>query len=407
MVRFEPRRPLRALGMMLLIVTVGVSREGTTQTALGDDAEDALTQISERLVEAQARGGAYAPELIDPLTRLSLLYVEDGQHALAVAAIDQTLQVVRANYGLHSLEQAPLLRQRIISEESRGNFSEAWQLEQELLALARRHPDDLRTAPILHEIGDKRMELMRSHLAAERPPQVVLGCYYEWPSSSPEGTRNCHGGSREGAARQILLEAQRNYAGAIGVLYRQQLYASDELHALENKLLRNSYASRNYHVGRRSLVRLVSYDTANSEPLLARIERLVELADWDLVFAQKTLALDLYAETYAFLRREGLPQAKIDEIFSPELPVVVPTFLPNRFAPELAEGATGYVDVTFDITRFGTTRRIRVLDTSGNVSNAAQGRATRWIVENHFRPRVIDGHLADASRVVARHYVHE
>ena len=125
------------------------------------------------------------------------------------------------------------------------------------------------------------------------------------------------------------------------------------------------------------------------------------------MFAQKSLALDLYAETYEFLQQENFSQATIDDMFAPELPIVLPKFLANRAAPEHADGATGYVDVAFEITRFGTTRRIRVESTSGNVSNAAQGRVTRWIVENHFRPQVVNGQFADATRVVVRHHVHE
>jgi hypothetical protein len=59
----------------------------------------------------------------------------------------------------------------------------------------------------------------------------------------------------------------------------------------------------------------------------------------------------------------------------------------------------------FDVTRYGSTSRIRVLDS--NASNAAQSRITRWIVANRFRPRVIDGQVVDASRIVARAYVQE
>src|SRR5262249_47896773 len=146
-----------------------------------------------------------------PLQDLSFLYQERGDFALELAALEQARQVVRANYGLSSLEQAPLMRQQIRAEEARGNFAEAWELEQALLALAQKHPDDVRTAPIYHEIGDKRMELMTSFLAGERPPQLFIGCYYDG---------NCNAGSREEAARRMLMDAQRNYSNAIAVLRR-------------------------------------------------------------------------------------------------------------------------------------------------------------------------------------------
>jgi hypothetical protein len=203
----------------------------------------------------------------------------------------------------------------------------------------------------------------------------------------------------------MLMDAQRNYANAIGVLRRGQEHGG-ELLELENKLLRNSYLSGAYQQGRQSLVRMIYDDAATSQPLMKRIDRLVQLADWDLRYSQRALALDLYAKIYEFLENEGA-RTTIEQTFAPATPVVLPTFVPNLLASERATGATGYVDVEFDITQFGTTRRIRVLDTTHNASKAAEQRICRWVVASRFRPRMADGQLAEAARVVARHYVHE
>jgi tetratricopeptide (TPR) repeat protein len=399
MVSFEVRLHISAISVLLLIA-LGVPRLSAAQPA--PNAEDPLARIAGQIVEAQTRGGSYAKELIEPLQTLSLFYQEKGDYALELAALEQARQVVRANYGLSSLEQAPLMRRQIRAEEAGGDFTAAWELEQALLALAQKHPDDPRTAPIYREIGDKRMELMRSFLAGERPPQLILGCYYD---ARFDDQRNCTAGSREGAARRILVDAQRNYANAIGVLRRGQEYG-DELLELENRLLLNSYLSGDYQQGRQGLVRMIYDDAATSQPALSRIDRLVQLADWDLRFGQRALALDLYAKVYEYLEKQGA-RATIQETFSPATPVVVPTFVPNLLASERATEATGYVDVEFDITQFGTARRIKVLDTTHSASKAAEQRISRWIVENRFRPRMAHGQLAAAARVVARHYVHE
>ena len=405
MVSFEVRSHLCAISALLAIVAVCIPFPSAAQSA-DADADDPLTRIADEILEAQSQGGSYAKELIEPLMNLSFVYQEKGEHALELAALEQARQVVRANYGLSSLEQTPLIRQQIRVEEERGNFTEAWELEQALLTLAQKHPDDPRTAPIYHEIGDKRMELMRSYLAGERPPQLSIGCYYEGSAQGPSDSRNCNAGSRDGAARRILLDAQRNYANAIAVLRRGQQYGG-ELLELEDKLLRNSYLNwyGGYQQGRQSLVRVIYDDAQSSQPPLSRINRLVQLADWDLRYGQRALALDLYAKIYDFLRNQGA-QTTIDAIFSPATPAVLPTFVPNLLAPERATGATGYVDMEFEITQFGTTRRIRVLDTH-DASRTAEQRISRWIVENRFRPRMADGQVAEAARVVARHYVHE
>jgi len=74
-----------------------------------------------------------------------------------------------------------VIRQLIHNEEARGNLAAASELEQALLALARRHPDDLRTVPILREAADKQMHVLERHLAGELPPQISLGVFYRPP----------------------------------------------------------------------------------------------------------------------------------------------------------------------------------------------------------------------------------
>jgi hypothetical protein len=91
------------------------------------------------------------------------------------------------------------------------------------------------------------------------------------------------------------------------------------------------------------LGRLLAYELANSEPLLTRINMLIQMADWDLLFEQRQSALDIYERTYEFLKQAGTPQAAIDEIFSPKTPVVLPTFLPHPFATEEPQQSMGYV----------------------------------------------------------------
>jgi hypothetical protein len=406
MVSFEVRPHLRAIYGLLLGTAVSAPIPSAAQSAPGADAEGVLEEIAAEILQAQTQGGPYAKELIEPLRDLSFVYQEKGEHALELAALEQARQVVRANYGLSSLEQAPLIQQQIRAEESRGNFPVAWDLEQSLLTLAQKHPEDARAAPIYHEIGDKRMDLMRSYLAGQRPPQLTLGCFYHRSQQQPVPyDSNCAAGGRGAAILHMTLDAQRNYANAIAVLRRQQEHSGGELYELEDKVLRNSYLLRDYQTGRRSLVRLIYDDAANAEPTLSRIERLVQLADWDLLYDERPLAFDLYEKTYAYLTQRGLAQASIDELFAPAIPILLPTFQPNLLAPERAEGATGYVDVVFDVSRYGRTSRIRVLDS--NVSNATQTRLTRWIVANRFRPRVADGEAVDTSRIVARAYVQE
>jgi hypothetical protein len=192
------------------------------------------TQVIDRIREIQTRDGNNTAELIVPFTELALLYEQTADPALANAALDQTLYLIRVNQGLHSLDQAPLLQRAIRNDEASGDFASAWRREEELVVLARRHPEDLRTVPIFHEVADRRMALFERWMAGENPQQMIEGDYC--------GVLGC---SRAPAARTVLGDAQMYYADAIEVLLRNALYASRELRALEMELVRTSDLARN------------------------------------------------------------------------------------------------------------------------------------------------------------------
>jgi hypothetical protein len=86
---------------------------------------------------------------------------------------------------------------------------------------------------------------------------------------------------------------------------------------------------------------------------------------------------------------------------------VLPAFRPNPLVSEETAQSTGYIDVAFDVTRDGGARRISVLDTTRNASGAARRELVRLIKESVFRPRVVDGKVAEAARVTFRYYVEE
>jgi hypothetical protein len=395
----------RATPRAVMLAAAAAAQLAHSQALLESAAADTSGHLTAAILEAQSEDGPHAKQLIELFTALGLEYLESGNHVLAVAAIDQAQTVVRANYGLRSLEQVSLLRQRIIAEEARRNFKEAWQLEKELLDLARANPGDRRAAEVFREIGDKRMQVLERYLVGEYPPQVILGCYYTRLYRLPDQPdRSCTAGSRRAAARAILEDAQLQYGEAIEVLARGEPVPNDELRELELALITSSYRYGVYRTGRNSIARLIAYEAAQSQAPLSRAAAQLQLADWDLLFEQSQQALHGYERVYASLAAE-VPETALDELFSPEVPVVLPTFLPTALHSEEAQ-STGFVDVAFEITRLGASRRIEILAKT-NASTVAAQRLTKLIERTRFRPRVTEGEFARASRVVVRYFVKE
>jgi hypothetical protein len=81
--------------------------------------------------------------------------------------------------------------------------------------------------------------------------------------------------------------------------------------------------------------------------------------------------------------------------------------MPNRLVSEGTQDSTGYIDVVFDVTKYGASERIEILNATTNVTDAAKGRLVRLISRSRFRPRVTDGQFADTSPIVVRYYLNE
>ena len=465
MVSLGTRRTLGSAAgtAVALILAVSAAAPVAAQRSADDDRQ--LEQIQEIL----SRDGPSSLELLGPLTSLGLRYQESEDHALAIVTLERAMQIVRVNVGLHSLEQVPLMRQLIRIEEARGNDAGSWDREQELLTLLRRYPDDIRTVPVLREIADKQMQILAAVLSGQRPPQVVLGCFYkQWPTRDAGA---CTGGYERTVVQGMLAEAQRNYADAIGVMLRQGQYGSPDLRALELEVLRGVDLVRSlyyrgraeplplvpgvigadniepwrsritplaalanwelpypdaqvldeddgghaatkqlqimdpYHRGRQSLRRLYAYGAASSSSL-QQADAVVQLADWDLLYSHNSQALASSGVALAMLGQAGAASASMEEqLFGAATPIVLPAFQPNPLVRDEKRAPTGHIDVAFEITKYGRGRAIEFLG-DANASAAAKQDLAVIIKSNRFRPRLTDGQLADVAPVKMRYYLY-
>lgn len=415
MASYEIRGRLTRSARSLMILAVAAPSVCFPQPP-PDSIAERQREIIERIEQEESRNGSQSASLIGPLAALALFYQENGDHGLASATTERVRQIVRANYGLFSLEQAPLIQQLIASAEASGDLEGAWALEQELLRLARRNPDDLRAVSIYRELADKRIDTLKRFLSGSViPPEILLGCYYDrWRRE------NCHAGSKSQAAAAVLTDAVRHYRHAIDVFLRNEQYASDELEEIELDILRNCYLYRE-RLGflgagenslsracaiRQSLRRLLGYHVANSDPWRDQVEAQVRMADWDLLSSSNRSALDAYERAYEQLTELGVEQSFIDQTFSPTIPVVLPDFVPNPLVSQQKPESTGHIDVAFEITRYGVSRRVEILDATTNATDAAKDSLVDLIRASRFRPRLIDGRF-QTSHVTVRYYLNE
>lgn len=440
------------LGIVAGVAALGfIPSAGFTQNESARVRAEERERIVEQIGAAQDDEGLRTPSLISMLIDLGLLYQEDGDYALAAVALEEARHVVRVNYGLHTLEQVPLMEQALENQQALGNIAMVQALEEELLDLAERHPDDLRTVSIHRDAGMRRMNILRRLMSGDLPPEV-------YPASGLWEI------SKKAVIRDLVTEAQIHYTRAAEVILRNGAYSSGELHDLEMQIVRASDLFRErrelstyslyrdyhtvvvnpvlevrtsvlsdlagstgpqdpawglpfdgrtsrYELGRDSYRRLIAYAEAAAERSPAdvtawqrRLEAYLQLADWDLLYSRNAVALDEYAQVHDLLESTGVAEPLIAEIFAPPLPVVLPTFVPN---PLWTQESSRYIDVIFEVTRFGESRRVDVAGASPDVSGPEKSALVGLIKASRFRPRAADGELVRASPVAFRYYLND
>jgi hypothetical protein len=173
------------------------------------------------------------------------------------------------------------------------------------------------------------------------------------------------------------------------------------------RLVESSYEHGRYDVGRQSLRRLLAYSVASSEPRSNQIEAFVNLADWELLFElDQAGALDSYARAVGLLQENAVP-GSLERIFAAETPTVLPAFLPNPLVSQPTETSAGYIDVAFEISRFGRSRNIEIRSSSTITATAVRDELVHLIGRSRFRPRVVNGELARSAPIELRYYVDE
>jgi hypothetical protein len=390
----------------IFAVAAAVASAAASAQSVLDAAADRERQLVDSIEREVSRGGAYSEELIGPLSELALLYQEADDRALPSATIGRALQVVRANYGLHSLAQAPLISRLVANEAAAGNHEAAWVVEDELLTLAKRHPEDLRTAAIFREIGDRRVRLYSHEIPLSvvcRGQANVAGCR---EASNELGSNEFSVGS----VRDLInAGAMTAWGDAINVFLQNRLYDSQELRELEQKLI----ALGSCDVARESYRRLMFYDEGSAETWLNRAATIVRAADSDLVCSRnqppalKRAALERYRQAYELLERNAVDRASIDELFAPEAPIRLSESLPASAYPmpsPAPSASFAHIDIAFEITQYGRAQRIDIVDATPNSTDDEKHALLLFVRDGLYRPRAANGAIDDGSRVVWRFY---
>ncbi len=417
----HPKGPFRWVLFLTAILSPVAALPQAQPTPTADDAEQLYLQLIDEREEA---GGLTSPDLVEPLTALGMQYYEARDYERAAEAFTQARQITRVNQGFNTAAEAVLISHVVHAEEALGNLDVAWELEQQMLEIAKLHVGSIETAPLFGEVAEKRMDVLRRYRSGEMPPQIELGCYYRRRvaptspvSADTLSTSQCRAGNTDTVQQGLLTDALEYQMLALEALMQNGLYASDEFSMGVTKVFRASYGiwrlRRLYGdpIVRMALNRLLGHRPANLAERVRRAEILVQVADMNIVrrqhssrFVDFEQLMMQYELAYTELSVAGFGQAALDAMFEPALPVVLPVLNGN---PLLTTGGSesGYIDVAFDVTHKGNSAHIEVVGATADVTRAQRRALVNLIQESAFRPRTTNGRIVESSHVTLRYYL--
>lgn len=353
---------------------------------------EARDRLEAAVAAEETRNGPQSRSLLDPLVSLAVLHQEHGEHALAAEAYARALHVLRVNEGLYTLEQAPLLLQLHASTVARGDDAGAALLDDKLTRLARLHTGDLRTVPILRALADRQLAAYERYLERDlfAPQMNVFAGSWDAPSPFARPMSPMSG------PQFWLAEARRNYGAALHAIFTNGETAHPDVPALERALIRSYYLTGlDCALGRDGYVRLVVYYANATGKALDVARALVELADLEWRCGRDEQALTRYEQAYDLLVASDVPDDAIRELFPTDRPVLLPTFIASPFAEAGGSGSSEAIDVRFDITKYGSARRV-VFD-AADLTPEMKRRVRRDIETGRYRPPLTGGRVEERA----------
>ena len=432
--------------------------DGSEQDAL----RASIAEYVERIGDKEATDGPYSDQLTQDLLATGQIYQQLGEHQAAIEYFQRAQNISRANHGIEDIDQAPILESLTASHVALEQYAEADAAQEGLLYLYRKAygEDSPVVAAALHRLGAWNVDafLDRSNVMLNIG-RINMANFFEstgYRVTSVGGQVRRTADIGAGYVQEAnptnsplfkLYLAQQNFQNAINLLLRAKDYANPELLELERKLVttlflhthqenivyepdfylnRTSKAtgtrvdtssqllldSVDYAPGVESLQRSLTYIVNNEQRTPEQVARaMLEAGDWELLFMRGRRAEERYGEAYDFFSANPDVTSTISGLVYPELPVVLPIFLP---APNSREKLGiradekvqyfGYFDVSFAIGKNGKARRVKFLDQGGEVTNNMKLRLGDYLKNLVFRPRYKDGKF-DSDELRLRYYV--
>jgi len=303
------------------------------------------------LYRLEATGLTHATQLLEPLSRIADHHMALGRYVEANAALDRAQQIVRIEEGLYTKSQLPFLQRRIENYVNAGNWRAARKLQNHVIwfYLNRYEPRDedmmnglldlyrLHLRGIAEDLGEHRGY---HHVRAAYSSRVALVVADSiWPDDERrkagliyEQLRIMHlQASAIGRGGKLAhdLRAMDLSPGADGFVRERVLQPEAALDALRVDGLRHLERLRELYAD--GAAGESEAEQAGDEEQVSEALAMVRLylADWRLLFDQKSEALETYRQAWDMLLQAGVAKESVAELFASPSLIPHPQFHDN------------------------------------------------------------------------------
>jgi len=407
--------------------------------------EEAIAAYVAEIGDIESTEGPYSDQLQQDLFSAGMLAKQLGDHNQALDFLQRAQGVSRINNGLDNLDQIPIMNAITDSYENSNQIREADQTREAILELMTHvyGAESQEIVPSMLDYGVWSIDafLERSNILVNID-RMNVAQFMQDPNNYIYEKKNI-----QDTPLFHLYQAQQVFINAITILLQQGNTLHPDLLSLEQKLLTSYFLSihrenilyepdfyltrrksktgsrlnmnsielmesQEYKLGKAAHERTLTYLTHDSDiTQAAQANAMLEAADWHLLFERKVKAEREYQNIYASFQAVTEQNEELSATLYPDFPVILPVYLPPpnskeklEISPEEPVRYFGYIDVSFQINRFGKAKKVRILEQSGEVNRDMEFRLHNYLHKVLFRPRFKDGE-PDTGTMNVRYYL--
>jgi len=383
------------LSIILAALTLNLGAVSAQETAEDKPSQEGKLQQEQAYLDSietiESDGGAYAPELSEPLLSLALTLQSQGRHTQAIALFRRGIHLTRVNEGLYCAQQVPLLQGEIASHLATQDYAMVDERQDYLYRV------QMRSSAAGDGLTDALMQQAQWQHAAY---QLGLGApEYLRLLNMVELYRQAWGNiaaEEKGEETSVkllpplqgMLETQYLIAG---YTWQESDRAFDEDERPSKSLQQfNAYRIQSYRQGNKII------------EAIARIERNVAntqvmLGDWRLWNGRTKSAWQAYQEAETELVREGDAEVQLQKLFGQ--PVALPDIAGLPPLPPAVDPKEAEIVLEFTVDAKGKVQDLERIDDNDDYNKQAKQLMNR-LRKTTFRPRFADGQPQETEKLV-------